>query len=287
MANILWGNVLAEKIKDKLKEEVTLLVEQAKRLPKLVVILVGKDPASEVYVANKQKACLKVGILTEIIRYDEKIVEHDLISKIEELNYDDSVDGILVQMPVPKHIDSDKVINTILVEKDVDGLNPMNVGLLQIRKPCLIPCTPLGILELIKSVEPNIAGKNAVIVGRSNLVGLPTAQLLLQENATVTICHSYTNDLKSLTRQADILIAAVGQPGLITKDHVKPHAIIIDVGTKKQADGKLHGDVLFDEVEPIVDHITPMPKGVGPMTITMLMKNTLKAYYQRESKDGI
>ncbi len=287
MAQILWGNELANQIKEDLKLEIITLVTANKRIPKLVVILVGEDPASMVYVANKQKACQSVGILSELVRFSKDTKEEVLLEKIQSLNLDDTVDGILVQMPIPKQIDTDRVINMINIEKDVDGLHPLNIGKLQSKKPCLIPCTPLGIMELIRSINYQITGKTAVVIGRSNLVGLPVAQLLLQENATVTICHSHTRNLEDICKQADILIAAVGKQGLITKNHVKEHALVIDVGTSRGEDGKLHGDVLFDEVEPLVDYITPMPKGVGPMTIAMLVKNTLKAYYQREAKNGI
>ena len=287
MAQILWGNILADKIKAELKLVIDELKNTNKRIPKLVVILVGDDPASQVYVFNKQKACQAVGMLSELVRLPGNTKEEVLLKKIEELNLDETVDGVLVQMPIPKQIDTDRVINMIKIEKDVDGLHPLNIGKLQSRKPCLIPCTPLGIMELIESIDYQIAGKRAVVIGRSNLVGLPIAHLLLQNNATVTICHSYTSDLENICKQADILISAAGKQGLITKKHVKEHALVIDVGTSRGIDGKLHGDVLFDDVQPIVDYITPMPKGVGPMTIAMLLKNTLKAYTQREVQNGI
>ena len=287
MAEILWGNQLAEEYKSTFKEEINRLKQANKRIPKLVVILVGSDPASAVYVKNKEKACQEIGMLSDVIKLTENTKEIELLSIIERLNNDNNVDGILVQLPLPKHLDSNVVINTIAVSKDVDGLHPLNVGRAQLKQAALLPCTPLGVMALIKSINYDLSGKHAVVVGRSNLVGMPIAMLLQQANATVTICHSYTKDLKQICKQADLLVVAVGKPQLITREYVKANAVVIDVGTSKGIDNKLHGDVDFDDVKDVASFITPMPKGVGPMTITMLLSNTLKAYYMREKHHGI
>ena len=287
MAEILWGNQLAQEYKKTFKKEINRLKQANKRIPKLVVILIGSDPASAVYVNNKEKACQEIGMLSEVIKLAENTKEAKLLEIIEKLNEDSNVDGILVQLPLPKHLDSNVVINTIAVSKDVDGLHPLNVGRAQLKQEALLPCTPLGIMALIKSIDYDLSGKHAVVVGRSNLVGMPVAMLLQQANATVTICHSYTRNLKEVCKQADLLVVAVGKPQLITKDYVKSNAVVIDVGTRKGRDNKLHGDVDFDDVKDIASYITPMPKGVGPMTITMLLSNTLKAYQTREEQHGI
>lgn len=287
MAEILWGNQLAQEYKKTFKKEINRLKQANKRIPKLVVILIGSDPASAVYVNNKEKACQEIGMLSEVIKLAENTKEAKLLEIIEKLNEDSNVDGILVQLPLPKHLDSNVVINTIAVSKDVDGLHPLNVGRAQLKQEALLPCTPLGIMALIKSIDYDLSGKHAVVVGRSNLVGMPVAMLLQQANATVTICHSYTRNLKEVCKQADLLVVAVGKPQLITKEYVKSNAVVIDVGTSKGIDNKLHGDVDFDDVKDIASYITPMPKGVGPMTITMLLSNTLKAYQTREEQHGI
>ena len=283
MNEIIWGNELAKQFKDKLKAEVDDLRSQKRRIPGLSVILVGTDPASVSYVNNKQKACLEVGIKGAIINYPETISEDILSKKIIELNNDDNVDGILVQLPLPKNINEAKVLGLIDVQKDVDGLHPLNIARLQLKQNCLVPCTPMGVMEIIKSIKYDLEGSRVVIVGRSNLVGRPIAQLMLNANATVTICHSKTRDLKEICRQADVLVVAIGKMGLIQSDYIKPGAVVIDVGVNRGTDGKLHGDVDFDNVRPLTSYITPVPKGVGPMTIAMLLKNTIQAYHMRES----
>lgn len=283
MNEIIWGNELAKQFKDKLKAEVDDLRSQKRRIPGLSVILVGTDPASVSYVNNKQKACLEVGIKGAIINYPETISEDILSKKIIELNNDDNVDGILVQLPLPKKINEAKVLGLIDVQKDVDGLHPLNIARLQLKQNCLVPCTPMGVMEIIKSIKYDLEGSRVVIVGRSNLVGRPIAQLMLNANATVTICHSKTRNLKEICRQADVLVVAIGKMGLIQSDYIKPGAVVIDVGVNRGTDGKLHGDVDFDNVRPLTSYITPVPKGVGPMTIAMLLKNTIQAYHMRES----
>ena len=283
MGEIIWGNELAKQFKNVLKSEVDDLKSQKRRIPGLSVILVGSDPASVSYVNNKQKACLEVGIKGEVINYLETISEDILSKKIIELNNDDNVDGILVQLPLPKHINESRLLGLIDVKKDVDGLHPLNIARLQLKQHCLVPCTPMGVMEIIKSIKYDLEGSHVVIVGRSNLVGRPIAQLMLNANATVTICHSKTRDLKALCQQADVLVAAVGKIALIKGDYIKPGAIVIDVGVSRGEDGKLHGDVDFNAVKSIASYITPVPKGVGPMTIAMLLKNTLQAYHMRES----
>jgi len=283
MGEIIWGNELAKQYRATFKTEVDELRSQKKRIPGLCVILVGDNPASVSYVSNKQKACHEVGIKGEVINYPDTISEDILSKKIIELNNDDNVDGILIQLPLPKHINESRLLGLIDVKKDVDGLHPLNIARLQLKQNCLVPCTPMGVMEILKSIKYDLEGKYVVIVGRSNLVGRPIAQLRLHANATVTICHSKTKDLKAFCQRADVLVAAVGKIALIKADYVKPGAVVIDVGVSRGEDGKLHGDVDFDAVKPIASYITPVPKGVGPMTIAMLMKNTLLAYHMRES----
>lgn len=275
-AVVISGKEVAASIKDELKVEVKRLNENDVK-PKLTVILVGNDPASHSYVKGKEKACKEVGLESQIILMEESITEKYLLSEIKKLNEDSSVHGFLVQLPLPKHIDEMKVINAISPEKDVDGFHPITVGKMMIGEDSFLPCTPHGIIELIKRTGTDIKGKHAVIVGRSNIVGKPVALLLLRENATVTICHSKTVDLKSSTKQADILIVAVGKPELITEEYVSEGTIVIDVGTNRLDSGKWAGDCEFESVSEVASYITPVPGGVGPMTITMLLKNTVEA----------
>lgn len=271
---IIDGKALAKQK----RVEMAQIVQELKAMgvtPGLAVVLVGEDPASEIYVRNKHKACEEVGIYSRVIKLPEDTKEEDLLKLIDELNQDSALDGILVQLPLPKQIDSDKVIERILPNKDVDGFHPVNAGKLLTGQAGFVSCTPLGILELIKSTGIDISGKEAVVIGRSNIVGKPVAHLLLQENATVTICHSKTKNLKEVCQRADILVAAIGKPQLITADYVKGGAVVIDVGINRLPDGKLVGDVAFETVKEKASYITPVPGGVGPMTITMLLANTL------------
>lgn len=275
-ANIIDGKQVAKQLREGLKAELDELMAKGVK-PGLAVILVGDDPASRVYVNRKSKTCEQIGMHSEVRRLAEQTSEAELLKHIEELNQDSAIHGILVQLPLPSHISEKAIINAIDPAKDVDGFHPVNVGNLMIGDDALLSCTPAGIIELIKRVDPQIAGKHAVIVGRSNIVGKPVAMLLLQENATVTICHSRTQNMSELTRQADILVVATGRAQMIAKEDVKPGSIVIDVGINRQDDGKLVGDVDFDGVKEVAAHITPVPGGVGPMTIAMLMKNTIEA----------
>lgn len=276
-AEIISGKEVAKSIKEELKVEIAGLKEQG-IVPGLSVILVGDDPASHSYVKGKEKASIEVGIKSEVIRSENTITQEELLAEIKRLNEDESVHGILVQLPLPKHIDEDAVINAIDPNKDVDGFHPVNVGKLMIGEDAYLPCTPAGIIELIKRTGTEIKGKHAVVVGRSNIVGKPVSILLLREHATVTICHSRTKNLEEITKQADILIAAVGRAEMLTEEHVSPDTIVIDVGVNRHEETKkLVGDVDFEGVSKIASFITPVPGGVGPMTITMLMKNTVEA----------
>ncbi len=273
------GKELSLKLKAELKEKVALLKKEAGRAPQLTVILVGNNPASVSYVTGKAKACEAVGIDNRTIRLDASTEEASLLGLIADLNADETVDGILVQLPLPPHIDENRVIDAIAKEKDVDGFHPLNVAALWQHRPCTVPCTPKGIIKLLKEAGEDIAGKRAVVVGRSNIVGLPVAKLLLDENATVTIAHSRTRNLGEVTREADILVVAVGRPGTITADMVKPGAVVIDVGVNRNSTtGKLCGDVDTEAVEAVARCITPVPGGVGPMTIACLMENTVEAF---------
>ena len=275
---ILSGKDLSNKMKASLKTFIDETVnEVGKRKPCLVTILVGEDPASKVYVANKEKACNEVGILNVTERLSEDISEQDLIQIIDKYNLSLRVDGILVQLPLPKHINTEKILNVIAPEKDVDGFHPENVAKLWLKEDCIIPCTPQGVIDLIETSDIDLEGKNVVVIGRSNIVGLPVAKLCLDRNATVTICHSKTKNLAEITRQADILIVAIGKPKFVTEDMVKDGAVVIDVGINR-VDGKLCGDVDFENVEPKASYITPVPGGVGPMTICELLKNTCRCY---------
>lgn len=280
--HLLNGKELAQKLQQEMTQEVTELKKKGLQ-PGLAVILVGEDPASQVYVRNKERAANNIGMYSVVYRLPETTSEADLIAKIEELNHDDKVHGILVQLPLPKHINEDLVLDTIDPAKDVDGFHPMNLGNLFAGKPTMIPCTPAGIMELIKLSGMDLAGKNAVIIGRSNIVGKPMAHLLLQANATVTICHSKTKDLPKVAKQADILVVAIGRANFVTADFVKEGAVVIDVGINRDENNKLTGDVKFDEVAPLTSYITPVPGGVGPMTITMLMRQTIDAAKRKEN----
>ena len=271
----ILGKDLAKKIKEEIKQEVVQLTEN-NRIPCLVTILVGDDPASKVYVANKEKACNEVGIKAVVEYCDEYNSEEDLLSTINLYNSNPYVDGILVQLPLPNHINTEKVLKAIAPEKDVDGFHPENVAKLWLGNKCLKPCTPQGIMDLIDETGINLEGKNVVVLGRSNIVGLPVAKMCLDRNATVTICHSKTSNIKDITSQADILIVAIGRPKYVTYDMVKAGAVVIDVGINR-VDGKLCGDVDYENVKHKASFITPVPGGVGPMTITMLLKNTLTA----------
>ena len=277
---IIDGKKQAEIIRSEIKKEISDLKKKSGKTPSLTVILVGDFAPSLIYVKNKEKSAREVGINSEIIRYPKNVSEKDILEKIEELNKNDEISGILVQLPLPNQISKEKVINAINPSKDVDGFNPINVGNLSSGYDSIVPCTPLGCLLLIKKIEPNLAGKHAVIVGRSNLNGKPMAQLLLKENCTVTIVHSKTNNLQNECLKADILVAAVGAPNLIQKDWVKKNAIVIDVGINKVGE-KIVGDVNFDELKDNVKAITPVPGGVGPMTIACLLKNTLTCFKAR------
>ena len=264
---------------------VEVLKSQYGRTPNLVVVLVGEDPGSVSYVTGKAKAATEVGIANNTIRLADTITEADLLALVDQLNNDDSVDGILVQLPLPKHIDENKVIAAISPDKDVDAFHPMNVAKLWLKQPCVLPCTPKGIIKLLHFAGVDIAGKEAVVVGRSNIVGQPVAKLLLDANATVTVAHSKTKNLAEVTRRADILVAAIGRERFITADMIKPGAVVIDVGVNRDSrNGKLCGDVDFEEAQNVAAAITPVPGGVGPMTIACLMENTVEAFINRMSK---
>lgn len=270
------GKAIGQEIRNELKEEVASLVEQGVQ-PGLAVILVGENPASETYVKNKEKSSKEAGMKSVLTKLPETVSEEDLLAEVEKLNEDETIDGILVQLPLPKHIDENKVIRAISPEKDVDGFHPMNVGKMLIGQETFLPCTPYGIMQLLERSGVEIAGKHAVIIGRSNIVGKPMGQLLLQKDATVTYCHSRTADLKKFTLQADILIVAIGMAKFITGDYVKEGAVVIDVGMNRDENGKLCGDVDYESAEKQASAITPVPGGVGPMTITMLLKNTVES----------
>ncbi len=277
MSIIIDGSKIAQDIRGEVREETAVLKEKTGIIPGLAVVLVGEDPASQIYVGRKAKACAEVGFLSREYRLPADTSEAKLLDLINDLNRDRLLHGILVQLPLPKHIATDKIIAAIDPHKDVDGFHPVNVGGLVAGSPLFVPCTPRGIMELIARSGVNLSGKDAVVVGRSNIVGKPTALLLLAQNATITMCHSKTKDLPKVTSRADVLIAAVGRARMITADMVKDGAVVIDVGMNRLDNGKLVGDVAFDEVAVKASHITPVPGGVGPMTIAMLMKNTLDA----------
>lgn len=272
MYQIIDGKMISTQIKDECKERVAAYKEQGTEIC-LAVIQVGNDPASSVYVNNKKKACEYIGIRSLSYELPEETTQEELIALIEKLNADNSVNGILVQLPVPKHIDEDLIISTISPKKDVDGFHTQSVGALCIGQPGYVSCTPAGIIELLKRSNIEISGKECVVIGRSNIVGKPMSILMLRENATVTIAHSKTKDLKDVCKRADILIVAIGRPEMITSEYIKEGAVVIDVGIHRRENNKLCGDVLFDDVAPHCSAITPVPGGVGPMTIAMLMKN--------------
>lgn len=277
MAEIIDGKLVTAETRKKITADVAKFKEETGITPGLAVILVGNDPASAVYVRNKHKGCLDVGMNSYQIEYPEQTTEEELLTKISELNADKNVHGILVQLPLPKHINEDNVINAISPEKDVDAFHPSNVGKILIGKYDFLPCTPAGVMELLAYYNVQIEGKECVVLGRSNIVGKPMALLLLQKNGTVTVCHSRTKNLADITRRADILVVAIGKADFVTADMVKDGAVIVDVGINRKADGKLTGDVDFAEVSKKASLITPVPGGVGPMTITMLLGNTLTA----------
>ncbi len=274
-AQLLDGKVMAAQLEEQLKARVAMLASEG-IVPGLTVILVGDDPASQSYVSSKEKACQRLGIRSVTLRMPENITQQELETAIQEANADPAVHGILVQLPLPRHLDSDRALSLILPEKDVDGFHDINAGRLSRGLDCTVACTPKGAMHMLKQAGITIAGKEAVVVGRSNIVGKPMALLLLQENATVTVCHSHTADLVAHTRRADILVAAIGKPRFITADMVKEGAVVVDVGINR-VDGKLCGDVDFESVAPKVSWITPVPGGVGKMTIAMLMDNTIAA----------
>ncbi len=282
MYNLIDGKKVSAYIKDTVKEKTEALKAEGKEIT-LAVIIVGNDPASRVYVNNKKKACEYVGFRSLEYALPEETTEEELLGLIDKLNADESVNGILCQLPVPKHIDDEKVIDRISPEKDVDGFSKINVGKLWIGEYDLAACTPMGVMELLKYYDIEVSGKNCVIIGRSNIVGKPMAALLLEKNGTVTVCHSRTKNLPEVTAQADILVAAVGRAGFVTDDMVKEGAVVIDVGINRNAEGKLCGDVDFDAVKEKASYITPVPGGCGPMTIALLMKNTLVAA-QKQNK---
>lgn len=273
----LSGSELAKEIKADIDYRIKEYLKEDKRPPCLVTILVGDDPASKVYVSNKEKACNSVGIINYTIRLPDYIPEHDLLRVIDFYNNDKTVDGILVQLPLPKHINSDKILKAIRPEKDVDCFHPSNVANLWLGKEGIKPCTPQGIIDLLDYGNIDLRGKHVVIIGRSNIVGLPVSKMCLDRNATVTICHSKTKDLKEITQTADVLIVAIGKPKFINNSHLKPGTVVIDVGINR-VDGKLCGDVDFDSIQLKASYATPVPGGVGPMTIACLLKNTLKCY---------
>lgn len=284
---IIDGKATAEAIKAEIAEEVRQIVSNGGRAPHLAAILVGHDGGSETYVKNKVLACERCGFESTLIRFEEDVTEEELLQCVDKFNKDESVDGFIVQLPLPKHIDEQKVIEAIDYRKDVDGFNPINVGRMSIGLPCFISATPLGIITLLKRYGINTSGKKCVVLGRSNIVGKPMAQLMMQKqfgDATVTVCHSHTKDIKKECLEADIIIAAIGKPNFLTGDMMKEGAVIVDVGTTRVPDAtrksgfRLNGDVKFDEVAPKSSFITPVPGGVGPMTICSLMKNTLQAY---------
>ena len=276
MAKIIDGKAISAEIKEELKEKVAEYKKQGVEIT-LAVVKVGNDPASAVYVRNKEKACEYVGITSRTLALPEETTEEELLKVVNDLNEDKAVNGILVQLPLPKHIDESKVLLAIDSNKDVDGFHPVNVGKMVIGEETFLPCTPAGIIEMLKRTDVEISGKECVVIGRSNIVGKPMSMLMLKENATVTIDHSRTKDLKEVTKRADILIAAIGKAKVVTADYVKEGAVIIDVGMDRDENGKLCGDVDFDSVSQVASAITPVPGGVGPMTVTMLLVNCLRS----------
>ena len=276
MSTVINGRELADQMQAEIQKDVEKMTQQGIQ-PGLVVLLVGENPASQTYVRNKERAAAKIGILSKVEKLPETISEEELLAEIDKYNQDSRFHGILVQLPLPKHIDEEKILLAIDPKKDVDGFHPMNLGRLFVGKPEMIPCTPYGIMKMFEAYDIDLTGKRAVVIGRSNIVGKPMAQLLLMKNATVTIAHSKTEHLAEVAKEADILVVAIGRGHFVTKEFVKPCAVVIDVGMNRNQEGKLIGDVAFDEVSEIASYITPVPKGVGPMTITMLMYQTVEA----------
>ncbi|EHB6449064.1 bifunctional methylenetetrahydrofolate dehydrogenase/methenyltetrahydrofolate cyclohydrolase [Enterococcus faecalis] len=276
MSTVINGRELADQMQAEIQKDVEKMTQQGIQ-PGLVVLLVGENPASQTYVRNKERAAAKIGILSKVEKLPETISEEELLAEIDKYNQDSRFHGILVQLPLPKHIDEEKILLAIDPKKDVDGFHPMNLGRLFVGKPEMIPCTPYGIMKMFEAYDIDLTGKRAVVIGRSNIVGKPMAQLLLMKNATVTIAHSKTEHLAEVAKEADILVVAIGRGHFVTKEFVKPGALVIDVGMNRNQEGKLIGDVAFDEVSEIASYITPVPKGVGPMTITMLMYQTVEA----------
>ncbi|MBQ8416915.1 MAG: bifunctional methylenetetrahydrofolate dehydrogenase/methenyltetrahydrofolate cyclohydrolase FolD [Clostridia bacterium] len=277
MATIIDGKRISQEIREEIKAETAAFAQENGYLPGLAVIIVGENPASQVYVRNKKKACEEVGFYSRVYELPEDTKQEDLNALVDQLNADEQIHGILVQLPLPKHLDENEVLLRIDPGKDVDAFHPYNVGKIMIGDYSFLPCTPAGVMALLERTGVDIAGKKCVVIGRSNIVGKPMAMLLLHANGTVTLCHSRTKDLAAETRQADILVVAIGKADFVTADMVKEGAVVIDVGMNRRADGKLTGDVDFASVEPVASAITPVPGGVGPMTITMLLKNTLTA----------
>lgn len=282
MAQLIKGKELAERMQLELAAEVKELEKEQVR-PGLVVLLVGEDPASQTYVKNKELAAQRIGIRSKVERYPSDISEAALLAEIERYNQDEDYHGILVQLPLPKQINEEKILLAIDPKKDVDGFHPMNLGKLFAGSPEMIPCTPFGIMKMFEAYDISLTGKQALVIGRSNIVGKPMAHLLLGENATVTIAHSRTKNLAELAKQADILVVAIGRGHFVTKEFIKEGAVVIDVGMNRDENGKLIGDVKFDEAEPLASYITPVPRGVGPMTITMLMYQTIQAAKRKKS----
>ncbi len=276
MSTVINGRELADQMQAEIQKDVEKMTQQGIQ-PGLVVLLVGENPASQTYVRNKERAAAKIGILSKVEKLPETISEEELLAEIDKYNQDSRFHGILVQLPLPKHIDEEKILLAIDPKKDVDGFHPMNLGRLFVGKPEMIPCTPYGIMKMFEAYDIDLTGKRAVVIGRSNIVGKPMAQLLLMKNATVTIAHSKTEHLAEVAKEADILVVAIGRGHFVTKEFVKPGAVVIDVGMNRNQEGKLIGDVAFDEVSEIASYITLVPKGVGPMTITMLMYQTVEA----------
>ncbi|WP_349407736.1 bifunctional methylenetetrahydrofolate dehydrogenase/methenyltetrahydrofolate cyclohydrolase FolD [Pseudalkalibacillus sp. SCS-8] len=286
VAELIKGNEIAQAKRDEMKDEVARLKEEGV-IPGLVVILVGNDPASLSYVRGKTKACKQVGINGKLIELPEETSEEKLLELIDHYNQDETCHGILVQLPLPDHISDTAIIEAISPEKDVDGFHPINIGRMMTGQRAFLPCTPFGIIEMVKMKGIPIEGKHVVVIGRSNIVGKPVGQLFLNENATVTYCHSRTANMKEITKQADILVVAVGKMHFVGKEFVKPGAVVIDVGINRKDDGKLTGDVNFEEVEQVASYLTPVPKGVGPMTITMLLQNTIQSAKWSHQTEGV
>lgn len=285
VAKILDSKQIAKDYRQGLQDQVEALKEKG-FTPKLSVILVGNDGASQSYVRSKKKAAEKIGMISEIVHLEETATEEEVLNELNRLNNDDSVSGILVQVPLPKQVSEQKILEAINPEKDVDGFHPINIGKLYIDEQTFVPCTPLGIMEILKHADIDLEGKNAVVIGRSHIVGQPVSKLLLQKNASVTILHSRSKDMASYLKDADVIVSAVGKPGLVTKDVVKEGAVIIDVGNTPDENGKLKGDVDYDAVKEIAGAITPVPGGVGPLTITMVLNNTLLAEKMRRGIDS-